>query len=178
MVLDLEEPYRYIRKLRDDDLASLLEWDEDNEITQLSGKKFERTNSLHVAWWHDLMSSPARLGLAIQTEDGQLIGDIELEHITWRNGEAELRVSIGDKRYWNRGYGSGAIREVLEVAYVHYGLNRIYLRVNRDNYRAIRVYEKVGFRKVALLSATGHLTGRTSLILMESRAYQYAELKA
>ncbi|OLZ10850.1 GNAT family N-acetyltransferase [Sulfobacillus thermosulfidooxidans] len=178
MVLDLEGRYRYIRELKDDDLAMLLLWDEDEEITELSGKKFGRANQIDLGWWRDLMTSPIRLGFAIQTEEGQLIGDVELEHITWRNGQAELRISIGDKRYWNQGYGSGAIRDVLDVAYVRYGLNRVYLRVKKDNYRAIRAYEKAGFKKIAMLAASGRLEGSTELVLMESWARQYAALKA
>ncbi|HBQ95372.1 MAG TPA: N-acetyltransferase [Sulfobacillus sp.] len=178
MVLDIDGHYRYIRKLADRDLTSIALWDEDEEVTILSGKKFGQGSVIDSVWWQDLMTSSVRIGFAIQTPGGVLIGDAELEHIAWRNAEAELRISIGNKYYWSRGYGSAAIREVLHVAYERIGLQRVYLRVKRDNFRAIRAYEKAGFKKVAVLCATGRLAGATELVLMESLGHQYWTLRA
>ncbi len=178
MVLDVSSHYRYIRKLQDSDLASIALWDRDDEVTLFSGKKFGGDAVMNAAWWRDLLTNPLRIGFAVQTVNGVLIGDAELEHITWTNGEAELRISIGDKRHWNQGYGSRAVWELLDVAYERIGLQRIYLRVKKDNQRAIRVYEKSGFKKVAMLCATGHLAGESELVLMESLAYQYSTLRA
>ncbi len=178
MLLDISNHYRYIRKLRDSDLPFIVSWDQDDEVTFWSGKKFEGNGLTNAAWWHDLVTNPLRIGFGIQTMTGVLIGDAELEHIAWRNGEAELRISIGEKAHWNQGYGSEAIRELLHVAYERIGLQRVYLRVKKDNYRAIRAYEKAGFKKVGMLCATGHLKGKPELVLMESLAHQYAAVRA
>jgi RimJ/RimL family protein N-acetyltransferase len=124
MVLDVSSHYRYIRKLQDSDLASIALWDRDDEVTLFSGKKFGGDAVMNAAWWRDLLTNPLRIGFAVQTVNGVLIGDAELEHITWRNGEAELRISIGDKRHWNQGYGSRAVWELLDVAYERIGLQR------------------------------------------------------
>jgi RimJ/RimL family protein N-acetyltransferase len=58
-----------------------------------------------------------------------------------------LGITIGDKSYWDRGYGSSAIRAMLEIAFRQMNLHRVFLRVHEDNLRGIRCYEKVGFKQ-------------------------------
>ncbi|AUW93152.1 MAG: N-acetyltransferase [Sulfobacillus thermosulfidooxidans] len=177
MVLTPGEEYQFIRQLTPSDLEQLQQWDHDPEITALNGKKFQKDHDSEQLWWEDLLTSRVRIGFAI-IADWRLIGDVELEHISWRSHHAELRISIGDKSYWNRGIGTLAVGEVLDIAYYQLGLRRIYLRVNTDNHRAIRAYEKAGFKKVAKLVANGRLKGNTDLLLMECLFDQYVALKA
>jgi RimJ/RimL family protein N-acetyltransferase len=117
-------------------------------------------------WWQAIGRDRTRLGVAIVNDEGRLIGDIELENVAWRAGEAELRIAIGDKTYWNRGYGTQALQEMAQVAFELLRLRSLYLRVADQNIRAIRSYRKAGFRKVGRLSATGRLCGGQSLVLM------------
>jgi RimJ/RimL family protein N-acetyltransferase len=130
------------------------------------------------AWWRDLLANRLRVGFAIIADRDTLIGDIEFEQMALYSHEAELRISIGEKSYWNRGLGSQALSEVLDIAQIRLGIRRIYLRVKKDNGRAIRVYEKNGFKKVAKLVANGHLRGRSDLLLMEVVMNQNLALKA
>ena len=87
------------------------------------------------------------------------IGDLELDHISWRRSEAELRIRIGEKEYWNKGYGTDAVRALLDLARNNLGLRHIYLRVYRFNHRAIRCYEKCGFRHIRTLEPKGEISG-------------------
>ncbi len=79
--------------------------------------------------------------------DGQAIGDIELDHIAWRSGEAELKIEIFDGKMHNHGYGTEAVTTLLGQAFLKMNLNRVYLRVQASNKIAIRCYEKAGFKK-------------------------------
>jgi RimJ/RimL family protein N-acetyltransferase len=54
-------------------------------------------------------------------------------------------ILIGDKTYWNKGYGTEALKLLLKHGFETLNLNRIFLRVYEDNPRAIHCYEKVGF---------------------------------
>ncbi|MHB1610403.1 MAG: GNAT family N-acetyltransferase [Sulfobacillus sp.] len=166
MVLAPIGNYRRIRRLNYDDLNTLVCWDNDPEINRLTGRKFHE--NVHVdGWWEAILRDRSRIGFAIAADDGSLIGDVELEQISWRTKEAELRIAIGDKQFWGRGFGTEAVREVLHIAFDGMNLERIYLRVQEDNLRAIRSYGKAGFRKVARLIANGRLTGAVDLVLME-----------
>ena len=55
-----------------------------------------------MAEGHRRRSLPKYFGIIFEN---QLIGDIELDHIAWRSGDAELRIRIGRKDLWNRGLG-------------------------------------------------------------------------
>lgn len=52
---------------------------------------------------------------------------------------------IGDKSYWDKGYGTEVMGLLLSHGFDTLNLNRIYLRVYVSNPRAIRSYEKAGF---------------------------------
>jgi RimJ/RimL family protein N-acetyltransferase len=56
-----------------------------------------------------------------------------------------LGIFIGDKRYWNKGYGTEVMRLLLRHGFSTLNLNRVFLRVFETNPRAIRSYEKAGF---------------------------------
>jgi RimJ/RimL family protein N-acetyltransferase len=52
---------------------------------------------------------------------------------------------LGEKEFWNKGYGTEAMQLVLQHGFQTLNLNRIMLEVYTTNPRAIRCYEKVGF---------------------------------
>ncbi|MCL5115627.1 MAG: GNAT family N-acetyltransferase [Firmicutes bacterium] len=175
MVLSLTDEFRRIRRLRHDDVPQLMIWDNDPALFHLTGKKFAHDED-ETQWWNQLIRDRSRLMFAIVNDDGQLIGDVELQQILWRAREAEIRISIGDKAFWAQGFGSEALQEMLYAAFQLLSLERVYLRVRLDNGRAIRAYEKVGFRAVARLTATGRLSGFPDLQLMEVTRARYAPL--
>ena len=89
--------------------------------------------------------------LAIETMDGVHIGNIGLHAINWKDRSAELGIVIGEKTYWGCSYGTRAIRTLLRVAFEEMNLHRVFLRVDSDNTRGIRCYEKCGFQKEGVM---------------------------
>jgi RimJ/RimL family protein N-acetyltransferase len=55
-------------------------------------------------------------------------------------------IVIGEKAHWNRGFGTEATRLALRFAFGELNLHRVELEVFAFNKRAIRAYEKAGFR--------------------------------
>jgi diamine N-acetyltransferase len=78
-------------------------------------------------------------------EHWRLIGSLAFDHIDWHVRAAEFGILIGDKTYWNRGYGTEAVRLLCQHGFNTLNLNRIFLHVFENNPRAIRTYEKAGF---------------------------------
>ena len=54
-------------------------------------------------WYQRTLRDRRSRQFIIETRDGLAIGDIALGEISWRAREAELRIRIGEKAYWNRG---------------------------------------------------------------------------
>ena len=82
---------------------------------------------------------PARLrhrGMA-----GQHIGNVMYYNIDDRRKEAELGITIGDKRYWSRGYGRD-VQTFLRHLFTEAGLQRIYLNTLDWNVRAQQSFSR------------------------------------
>ena len=86
-----------------------------------------------------------RLAIRTLSED-RLIGTIGLWVESWSNGEAWAGIGIGERDYWGNGYGTDAMQLMLRFAFTELGLFRVSLGVYAHNLRAIRSYEKAGFR--------------------------------
>ena len=85
--------------------------------------------------------------------DDQAIGRAELDGIEWPHASGWAGIGIGEPDYWDRGYGSDALRILLRFAFNEVGLYRISLNVFEYNQRAVHVYEKLGFK------IEGHISG-------------------
>lgn len=86
------------------------------------------------------------LSLSIETLDGVLVGGCGLENVSPENRQATLGIAIGDKAYWDGGYGTDAMRVLCRFGFDMMNLHRIQLEVYEGNDRARHVYEKVGFQ--------------------------------
>ena len=52
---------------------------------------------------------------------------------------------IGEKQFWDKGFGTEAMRRMCQYGFEELNLHRIYLRVFEGNDRGKRAYQKVGF---------------------------------
>lgn len=83
----------------------------------------------------------------VKIENDELIGNIALEQIDYKNGSAELGIFIGEESNLSKGYGSEAIKLLTNYGFKELRLHTIYLRVLSNNERAIKAYEKCGFKE-------------------------------
>ena len=93
-------------------------------------------------------NSPADHFFSIRKlDDNRLLGDINLDVINeWGSRDAFVGIGIGDRNDWGKGYGSDAMKILLRFAFTELNLRRVTLNVFEYNPRAIRSYEKAGFR--------------------------------
>lgn len=74
------------------------------------------------------------------------IGNCGFNQIDWRCRHAEIGIFIGEKRFWNQGYGREAVETLVRFGFETLNLHRIWLRVYASNKSAIRCYENAGFK--------------------------------
>ena len=79
-------------------------------------------------------------------DDDKLLGDIDLYVYNWTGRDAFVGLGIGEREFWGKGYGTDVMRVILRYAFTELNLNRVTLNVFEYNPRAIRSYEKAGFR--------------------------------
>jgi RimJ/RimL family protein N-acetyltransferase len=96
---------------------------------------------------------------AIETLAGEFAGLCGLEQVSGRNRSAELGIWIG-KPYWDKGYGTDAVRTLCRFGFREMNLQRVHLRVYETNPRGRRAYEKVGFKEEGRLRRSHFVDGR------------------
>ena len=84
----------------------------------------------------------------VEINSDKLIGTVGLEHINWIERSAVLGIFIGDGDYRSNGYGTEAIRMVLEYGFKYMNLHSIRLDLLSINERAHKCYLKCGFKDV------------------------------
>lgn len=138
-----------LRHVEKEDLPRFVEWLNDPEVVQGLLLYTPLSMAEEEEWFENMLKRPIEeRPLCIDTKEGgewKLLGNCGLFSIDWRNRSAELGIFIGDKSYWDQGYGSEALKLLLRHGFSTLNLNRIFLRVFEDNPRAIRAYEKTGF---------------------------------
>lgn len=89
----------------------------------------------------------------------QLIGFVGLNDIQWNHGDCWVGIGIGEKEYWGKGYGTDAMRIALRYVFNELNLHRVSLGVFEYNRRAIRSYEKSGFKMEGIERSVVHRDG-------------------
>jgi len=105
--------------------------------------------------------------LAIDALDGRHIGNCSMFNFDILNNSAETGILIGEKAYWDRGYGSDALNTFLQHVFDTSSIQRVMLRTLDWNQRAQKCFEKCGFRPSGSLAK-----GEYNFILMEIRQPQ------
>jgi RimJ/RimL family protein N-acetyltransferase len=83
--------------------------------------------------------------------DERSIGSVFLRDVDKVNGSGTVGIFIHDRRYLGQGYGTDALNALVDFGFGELRLERIELEVFDFNERAIRSYEKAGFKTDAVM---------------------------
>ncbi len=88
-----------------------------------------------------------------------IVADASLRRMPRRmHHRAEIGISVA-KAYWGQGIGSALMEALISFARER-GICQLNLEVRSDNERAIRLYEKFGFRKLVTFPAFFRVNGQ------------------
>lgn len=139
-----------LRAVEHDDIKLFVRWLNDPEVTFGLSMYLPMSMTDEEKWFEGLASrSPAEKPLAIEMRAGdgwKLIGNSGFFDVDPVAHSAEVGILIGEKNIWNQGFGTETMRLLLRHAFETLNLNRVFLRVYVDNPRAVRAYEKAGFK--------------------------------
>ena len=93
-------------------------------------------------WVEDEINANALVWSMIEKASNKFIGNIELMEMDDDNKELGIAITANMQ---NKGYGTEAIRTLLQYAKANLQLKKIFLRTRLYNERAIHVYKKCGF---------------------------------
>ena len=138
-----------LRAVEREDIPRFVRWFNDPDVRRHLLMYEPMSRAKEERWFEEHLSRKDEFLFAIEVKEGKdwvHIGNLGLHRIDWKNRVATFGIVIGEKAYWNRGYGTEAVRTALRYAFFELGLNRVELETFSFNRRAIRCYEKVGFR--------------------------------
>lgn len=144
-----------IRELTLEDVEDRYQWCLDKEVTKHLNmpEKYPPFSKKKTRSWVEMCINKTNgyEQKAIVTEKGKHIGWVDLKNIDKMNKHAELGNAIGDKKYWGKGFGLAAMKEMLLWGFNELGLNKVWLRVEVDNEKAIKSYIRMGYVEEGIL---------------------------
>ncbi len=93
----------------------------------------------------NLKSEENTVFVVCDIKSGKPIGLVGLYEIDGTARKAEMRIIIGDKNYWGKGYGTELTELITFYGFDRLNLNRVYLGVTSENAGACKAYEKAGY---------------------------------
>lgn len=137
-----------LREYRREDIELAQTYINDYEVSRnLSpGIPFPLLTHDEEKWFQSQSSQNHTYSFAIESvSDAQYIGGCGVNAVDWKNSVASVGIFIGDKGYWNKGYGSEAMGLLLRFIFTQMNINKVRLDVYSFNERAIACYTKCGF---------------------------------
>jgi len=138
-----------LRAIRNEDLDEMLDMFSDFEQVRqfvFPGPPFPPTRKDEQNFIDSNSMMKETYNFAIETLDGQYIGGCGIPKIGWVSRVAMVGIWIGKEEFQGKGYGSDAMRVLCKFLYEQINVRKIALTVYGFNKRAIRSYEKVGFK--------------------------------
>jgi RimJ/RimL family protein N-acetyltransferase len=126
-------------------------WQRDSEFNRLADSNpHEMASAKKIQEWIEKNMEggfkPERYFFSIRSlAEDKLIGFIVL-WLDLIHAEVWVGIGIGERDYWGKGYGTEAMKLGVQYAFMELGAQRVSLGLFEYNLRALKSYEKVGFR--------------------------------
>lgn len=138
---------------------AFLKWDRDSELRRLADSdpaQLWSEKRLKEFIEKDMEKDPPRAyRFSIRTlADDKLIGGTSIVP-NWMHGDAWIGIVVGDRDYWGKGYGTDAMHLIVQYGFVELNLRRVSLGLHAYNERALKAYQKVGFKMEGRMRGEG-----------------------
>jgi len=144
----------YLRGFEKNDLTgNYFQWTNDSKVIYYleRGLKPNYIENLEEEY-EEIRKSNNDVVLAIVDKIKEIvIGVIELREINWISRKTEYRILIGEKDFWGKGYAVESTYLILNYAFNKLNLNKVFLGVNASNEKAVKLYDKMGFKREGVL---------------------------
>ena len=148
-----------LREKRLSDAANDYSWRTDPELS-----RFDAAFPLKLAFREFVLYYTEQLRslkedrrwFAIDTLNGQHIGNCMYYDLDKNRRQAKIGIIIGDRDYWDKGYGTDAVMTLVAYVFEEMRLERAYLDTLEWNARAQRCFQKCSFVVSGHVNDRGH----------------------
>lgn len=134
---------------------------EDEYLEEITKAQWASDWTRHLVWdtiqpwntedWKEFVgdnnSNERFLFAILEIESNKFLGWVSLNEVQFKNRGAELSIAIIHDDDRGKGYGYDALNLICNFSFYELGLHKIRLQVNSNNNNAVKLYEKIGFKK-------------------------------
>jgi RimJ/RimL family protein N-acetyltransferase len=151
----------YLAPLELKSVENYLRWFNDPEVTKYLAMYYPVNSFCERQYIENASRAGDQVPFDIYLVKGDRhIGNCALTQIDWVNRKCLFGIAIGEKDCWGKGYGTEVTELCVGYAYDRLNMHRIGLEVYDFNGRALRAYEKAGFKVEGRLRESKYLDGR------------------
>ncbi len=159
-----------------------LKWMNDPELTQYLMMYRPLTREMEEDWFNSLKNRDDFFIFAIllfnQDEIEKLLGNCSID-VDWKNRVGTCGIIIGEKTYQGKGYGTEAMELLVNYGFNTLNLNRIQLETFSFNIRALKSYQKVGFKEEGIRRQAIYVNGEYhDAIMLGILKNEYQKIKS
>ena len=168
----------YLSPMSLEDVEKYTEWMNDFETTDYTGRSSQMYTVENERKWLEgsIEDKSNQIFGIVVLENDKLIGNCGIHKIDSTNRTATLGIFIGDKEERSKGYGTETIKLLLDYGFNYLNLHEIQLDVMSFNKRAIRCYEKAGFKQYGRRRESEYVNGKYyDLISMDILKSEFKE---
>lgn len=135
-----------LRPYQPEDIAFIHTWFNDPEVTHymFTGQKPTTLEQVQHIMQHDVASNNVVM-IAVDKETSTVIGLVGLYEIHDTAKKAEMRIIIGNKDFWGKGYGTELTEVITFYGFDRLNLHRIHLGYTAANGAAAGAYTNAGY---------------------------------
>jgi RimJ/RimL family protein N-acetyltransferase len=138
-----------LEPLAQSDVHELLALVEDPEIVRFTRLPTNGVDATWVSGWIRRYEAGwgdgSRAGFAVRAEDGSLLGFAAVVELDLEHGEGEIGYLVGPAAR-GQGVALRAVELLTRWCFDELGLERIELRIDRENIGSVKVAERAGYR--------------------------------
>lgn len=157
-----------LRKLQPKDAPLMLEWMHDSSVTgglkaDFASKTIDDCNAFITS----AQDTSKDMHLAIVNDDDEYMGTVSLKHINNGTKSAEFAITVRTAAM-GKGFSAFGMKKIIEKGLDELGLDCVYWCVSEKNPRAVRFYDKNGYKRY---SAPAEAVGYTDEEIKELAWY-------
>lgn len=166
----------FLRALEATDLDLLTRWNFDPVVSAFFSPRLPNTLTEQKDWMlRQMEGSSKKKFIIIDKASNEAIGVLGIMGIDHVNKNAEIGITIGNTSYWGKPQPKEAFYLGLQFLFQQFNMHMVYLQVFDSNIRAIRFFEKFGFRRDGIRRESVYAHGAYHSIMMMSLLKQEFE---
>ena len=138
----------YLSPRNNEEIEKFTEWLNDFQVTDYTGRSAYITTLEGEKKYFEENIDKNYIFFIVTLDNDKLIGTVGLENYNAINRTATLGIFIGDKEYRNQGYGTEAIKLILDYGFNYLNLNNIKLDLMSFNERALNAIKSVDLKNM------------------------------